>query len=512
MTNRIPAGEVLDKIRKKSFSLPSEFIVTCSRIKSVAYRDLVELYLLQAGALKFSWADNTGATTAQQNVFRSLWNLLKDFVAWPWLYSRALIRAMKLASQQSIPVDPLRAGPIVYLRTDHTFDQKYGGAVAHTSGVISGFRALNHQVKIIASDLLTGVSQDDDFQLLTPMYGLGRNVPNMAEICYTEQVMEAATLCISSFSPVFIYQRYTQGNLAGALLSRRHGVPFVLEYNGSTLWVSRQWGGRAAFHENLLTQIETANLKAANLLVVVSRALKDEVVSRGVPEHRVLVNPNAVDPEVYSPVVSGKPMRDRLGLQGKTVIGFIGSFGAWHGAEVLAEAFARLIELRPELRDQIRLLMVGDGNTMPQVKKLIADHGLDGLCILPGMVPQDEGPAYLAACDVLVSPHIPNADGSAFFGSPTKLFEYMAMGKAIVASNLDQIGEVLEHGESAWLVEPGNAEALAEGLAHVIDDQDLQKAMATTARKHAVEHHTWNHHTKSIIAALSRQVDSGISD
>ena len=78
--------------------------------------------------------------------------------------------------------------------------------------------------------------------------------------------------------------------------------------------------------------------------------------------------------------------------------------------------------------------------------------------IFTGSLPSDKVAEYLDASDILVSPHIPMPDGSRFFGSPTKLFEYMAMGKAIVASRLEQLAEVLEHDRTAWLVTPGNVE------------------------------------------------------
>ncbi len=81
-----------------------------------------------------------------------------------------------------------------------------------------------------------------------------------------------------------------------------------------------------------------------------------------------------------------------------------------------------------------------------------------------GSLPREKVVEYLDASDILVSPHIPMPDGSRFFGSPTKLFEYMAMGKGIVASRLEQLAEVLEHDQTALLVTPGNVEELAEAI------------------------------------------------
>src|SRR5262249_32154395 len=180
---------------------------------------------------------------------------------------------------------------------------------------------------------------------------------------------------------------------------------------------------------------------------------------------RILVNPNAVDPERYRPNVDGAAVRRRYGLEGTIVIGFIGTYQPWHGAEALARAFVILMRDRPEHRARVRLLMVGTGPSLASVKHIIGAASLDELVRYTGLVAQADGPQHLAACDVLASPHVPNPDGTPFFGSPTKLFEYMAMGRGIVASDLDQIGEVLRHRQTAWLVPPNEPGALADALA-----------------------------------------------
>jgi glycosyltransferase involved in cell wall biosynthesis len=107
----------------------------------------------------------------------------------------------------------------------------------------------------------------------------------------------------------------------------------------------------------------------------------------------------------------------------------------------------------------------------------------------------------LDACDVLVSPHVPLADGSEFFGSPTKLFEYMAMGKGIVASRLGQIGDVLSHEETALLVEPGDARELSEAISRLAKSKDLRERLGAAARRVAVAHHTWEHNARRVLDA-----------
>jgi len=136
---------------------------------------------------------------------------------------------------------------------------------------------------------------------------------------------------------------------------------------------------------------------------------------------------------------------------------------------------------------------------MPRVREIIEMDTVGEHVILAGTVPQKDTPEYLAACDILVSPHVPNPDDSPFFGSPTKLFEYMAMGKPIVASALGQIAEVLEDGRTAILVKPGNVCELAEAIIKLIRNHGIGETLGRNARKVACERHTWTAHVQKII-------------
>jgi glycosyltransferase involved in cell wall biosynthesis len=258
-------------------------------------------------------------------------------------------------------------------------------------------------------------------------------------------------------------------------------------------------------YEKLSERIELLNLRLADMIVVVSQPMKDELVRRRIDSEKILVNPNGVDPERYSPDVDGSFTRAQYVLDGKTVIGFIGTFGKWHGAEILAETFGKLLHKYPGYHGRVKLLMIGDGITMPLVKENINKFAMRESCVLTGLIPQEDGPKYLAACDILVASHKPNPDGTPFFGSPTKLFEYMAMGKGIVASNLNQIGEVLKHDHTAWLVKPGDVESLMEGLRILIDDRVRRERLGQAARSEVVAKYTWKEHTRKIIEKLKEQ-------
>ena len=407
--------------------------------------------------------------------------------------------------QRARPSLDLARSPL-YLRTDLSFGVRAGGSVAHTAGVVNELDAFTGPVTLLTTDDIPTVKPAVRIGLVPPKEAFW-NFRELPTFLLNDAFEAAAQHTIGEAAPAFVYQRYSLNNYAGIRIARRFGVPFVLEYNGSEIWMGRHWG-HAVTYEEISIRIEQLNLTAADLIVVVSRAMRDEVVARGVAAEAVLVNPNGVDAERYQPDIDATAIRQRFGLGGRTVIGFIGTFGPWHGAEVLARAFVLLLRRDRSLAGRVRLLMIGDGARVGEVRRILVDGGAMDATVFTGLVPQEEGPSYLAACDLLVSPHVPNPDGSPFFGSPTKLFEYMATARGIVASNLDQIGEILQHGRTAWLVPPGDAEAVADAIRRLIDDQELRTNLGAAARREVLAHYTWREHTRRTIERLRAIVAS----
>jgi glycosyltransferase involved in cell wall biosynthesis len=410
-----------------------------------------------------------------------------------WTGALAAVARRAARREHRLPrraVDPRR---VLYVRAEPTlrwFGRYVGGAATHTSGVINGFAANGLDVEVWAAD-----TPDDIEATVHPVrphraYDLVRGV---AYTDYARELVRAA----SGHQADFVYQRYALGSFAGLELARRLGVPLVLEFNGSELWVERNWGSGSVRLGRTLEALEMRNLTDASLIVVVSDVLRDEIVSRGVDPGRVLVNPNGVDTDALATVRarSAAEWRAELGLPEAPTVGFIGTFGQWHGAPLL-----------PAIADGVpgaRFVIVGDGLQRAEVEAEVRRRGLEDRVLLTGLIERERAVRYLAACDVCVSPHVPNPDGSRFFGSPTKLFEYMGLGKAIVAADLEQIGEVIDHERTGLLHPPGDVDAAAAAVRRLLGDDDLRERLAAAALAAAETTYSWRAHTERILDRLA---------
>ena len=395
---------------------------------------------------------------------------------------------------------------IVYLRPTPGPGTQAGGASSHINGLINAAQKLGARVSVISNDQIAGLDESKTpLKIIWPKpIGTTRAAFDIYNnLLFTHDAVRE----IQTKKPEFIYQRYSRFSWAGVEASLTTGLPLFLEYNGSEVWVGRYWDRVGRLH--LLERYERLNLKAAARIFVVSEVERQNLLRAGVEDEKIVVNPNGVDVERFQPNVGGERVRRELAIgTGETLVGFVGTFGPWHGVLALAEA----IKLVPESA-RVRFLMVGSGSLRSEVERTLREAGVMGRVILTGSVEHERVPALLDACDVLVSPHVPLEDGSEFFGSPTKLFEYMAMGRGIVASRLGQIGDVLKDEETALLVEPGNVQELSEAIMRLANSPNLRTALGAAARREAIAHYTWTHNAQRMLDAyreMCEKQESGV--
>lgn len=217
-----------------------------------------------------------------------------------------------------------------------------------------------------------------------------------------------------------------------------------------------------------------------------------------IPSERITVIPDGVDTRAFRPDQPSR--RAELGFGGRdVVVAFVGQFYPWHGVE-------RVIAVADRLRDtRAKFLLIGAGDLLDPIKRQVADRALQDRVVVTGRVPLAAVPEYLAAADVFIAPYQESRpDGVDFYFSPLKIYEYMAMGRPIVAPPFGQIGRVLSQ-ETAVLVTDTSTSGYAEAVRALSQDAALRERMGRAARRAAVERHSWDR-LAGQLAALYRRV------
>lgn len=228
-------------------------------------------------------------------------------------------------------------------------------------------------------------------------------------------------------------------------------------------------------------------------VVVLSEWSKSRINTiAGIPLSNILVFPSGTDTELFHPMEKEYACQN-LGLDPTfNYVGFIGSFHAYQGIDILINAAPLVIEKIPDTR----FLLVGDGPMRKAWEKKVQEIGIQDNFIFMGYVPYREVPNYIGAMDVCVASH----QGETNQASPVKLFDYMASGRPIVASDIDVVREIIDESGCAILTPPGNSEDLARGILTLIEDRKLRIDMAESGRKYAVEHYDRKILTKGLFS------------
>lgn len=403
------------------------------------------------------------------------------------------------------------SGRGLYIRLDYWAKLKGGGSYGHTC----------YQAKALhnaSTDGLIAVTASE-FALLKDIGIHQIVIPARSDYADEFTLVDNADAyqpvidgLLALYKPAYVFERLVLGNASVARACKRLGIPYIAEFNGSELTMSREFGGREMDNAEKLQALETESFRLADVISVVSEPVKDEVVALGISADKVLVNPNGVDLEAYHPLPDDErtQLRTELGFgPDDVVLGFCGTFGGWHGIEVLAEAMPRIAAARPNAK----FLLIGGGNFKHIVTESIAASGIASQVNDAGMVSQQEAARLLSACDVFLSPHSRNMGSKPFFGSPTKLFEYMAYGAGIVCSDLVQLGEVMrpalmlsdkdgEHRDDARsiLIRPASVDDLVEASVWLVDEPGLRAKLGANALKAARDYYSWDVHVQALWA------------
>jgi PEP-CTERM/exosortase A-associated glycosyltransferase len=274
--------------------------------------------------------------------------------------------------------------------------------------------------------------------------------------------------------------------------ARRLGIPVVYEIRA--FWedaaVDHGTYAEGSWKYRLTRFLETRACSRVDHVAVLCDGLKNDLTRRGLPEGKITPVFNGVDIDDFRPCAPDPEYLREWGLDGKCVIGFLGSFYRYEGLDLLVRAFARVAA---ERADAV-LLLAGGGEVEEELKDLISTLGLDSRVIMPGRIPHERVAGVYALVDVLAYPRYPMRLTELV--TPLKPLEAMAMGKAVVASDVGGHRELIRHGETGILFKAGDEAALAGELLRLLADRPLRESLQTRGRTWVEQHHTWERTTR----------------
>lgn len=276
--------------------------------------------------------------------------------------------------------------------------------------------------------------------------------------------------------------------IAALRVGRKLGIPVVYEIRA--FWedaavdhgTSREWGIRY----RLTRALETYAIKRTNAITTICEGLRSDIVQRGIKAEKVTVIPNAVNVENFS--VSGiadLELAKRLGLDNKRILGFIGSFYAYEGLNILLQALPAMLKEHPD----VRVLLVGGGPQENELKALAVRLNIADKVIFAGRVPHDQVQSFYNLIDVLVYPRLKMRLTDLV--TPLKPLEAMAQGRLLAASDVGGHGELIEDGKTGILFESGNPEALAEKVLGLLHAPERWTVLRQAARSFVETERNW---------------------
>lgn len=381
----------------------------------------------------------------------------------------------------------------------------------HIHSLCKAFRELGHSVELVAPLQRRSPARPEDVPQAagpaSPDEGDAR--PTLAgvpipfwfyealSLAYNLPAMVLLLVAVWRHRPDFIYERYSLFSFAGRLVAWLTRRPLVLEVN-APLSLELQTHGDLVFRR-LAQRIEDGLCRRADRTIVVTGAMADIFAARGVPRERLMVMPNGVDGAYFHTGVDGSAIREHYGLQQARVVGFVGWIRPWHGVDGLIHAVASLRARHPDLH----LLIVGDGPAVPALRQQVREQGLEGCVHFTGSVERDAIPAHIAALDIAVQPDVTD------YASPIKLFEYLALGRAVVAPDKPNIREVVQDGQGALLFPPRDWGALAEQLDRLLADDAWRRQLGDQAAALVESRgYTWQANARHVVSSVQQAAPS----
>ena len=366
---------------------------------------------------------------------------------------------------------------ILYISSDpDNPPQGNKGASVHIREMVRAFENLGNEVRIIT----TAGKSEGNILRVEPVKKkwLGKDVSRLLTQFKIIPFLLKETL---KFQPRLIYERYDLYAFGGVIVARLLHIPHFLELNAPLRWGPR----RRINFPGLATLMEYLIFFLTDRIILTTGNLKEYIYPGFRSKLRVV--PDGADEETFYPFPPDEGLGRKLGL-GKKVVGFVGSFSPRQGLPLLISA------LPPEAC----LLLVGEGRERRKLESLVEGKKV----IFTGEVPHRDIPRYISLMDVCVLPDI------SIYSSPVKLFEYMAMGKPVVAPSKGQIKELFEDGKELLLFPPGDKEKLGARIKELLENRSLREELGRKARERFLQEFTWKKQAEKVLGEICDIISS----
>ena len=383
------------------------------------------------------------------------------------------------------------------LRVLHVLDHSiplHSGYTFRTLALLREQRRLGWQTFHVTSPKHVGASELEesvdgwDFHR-TPAAAGTSSVPGLNEWALMRQLERRLTEVAQKVKPNILHAHSPVLNALPALrVGKRLGIPVVYEVRA--FWedaaVDHGSTSEGSLRYRLTRRLETHALHRAQHVFTICEGLRSDIVARGIDSCKVTVIPNAVDVNAFEPGgVADATLKTILGLDGATVVGFIGSFYAYEGLDLLLDALPALLTSRPELR----VLLVGGGPQDAALKAQAQRLGVAGQVVFTGRVPHAQVQRYYDLVDVLAYPR--HSMRLTELVTPLKPLEAMAQGRLLVASDVGGHKELIRHGETGWLFRAGSASALADAVLELLKQREQWPHLRAAGRQFVESQRNW---------------------
>jgi len=371
----------------------------------------------------------------------------------------------------------------------------HSGYAFRTLAILREQRALGWETLQLTSPKQGPMAQDEDeaegFRFFrTPLSDADRNAPPvLREIKLMAATKRRLAELVARTRPDIIHAHSPALNAIPALaVARRYDIPVLYEVRA--FWedaaVDHGTTTEGGLRYRATRVLETYALRGVDHITTICEGLRQDIIERGVAAKKVTVIPNAVDADTFR---FGEPadeaLRERLGLRGATVLGFVGSFYSYEGIDLLVEAAARLLSHHPRLK----VLLVGGGPAEAEIRESVGRLGLSDSVLFCGRVPNSAVQDYYVLIDILI--YARRSMRLTELVTPLKPLEAMAQGKLVVASDVGGHRELIRNDETGLLVRPGSAEALATAVAELLRNPKDWNRLRINGRQFVERERTW---------------------